>query len=71
MRCNKCPFTDYDSQEGCTICGIFGWDTDDERFTTNRKGEDGCIFNLRTLKKYSAANHAALMSEGQGKPDAV
>ena len=33
--------------------------------------EDVRLYIRRTLKKYNAANHAALMSEGQGKPDAV
>ena len=58
MRCRKCKYMEFDYSENCSVCGIFGWDSDE--FSENRKGEEGCRYNGVTLDKYNRINLASI-----------
>ena len=53
MRCKNCKFTEYDIQENCEVCGIFGFD-DDGEISENAKGEVGCKYTRSKLEKIYA-----------------
>ena len=44
MRCKNCPFCYFDNAEN-------GWYCEFEIYEENAKGETGCKYNLKTLKK--------------------
>jgi len=53
MRCKDCPIPPmYDHSEHAKLCGLFGWDNDDEHFTTYANGDEGCIHRKKTLEKW-------------------
>lgn len=51
MRCRGCPYESYDYQEGYHTCSLFG-DNEDYVYE-NAKGELGCKYNRRALKKFA------------------
>ena len=66
MRCKNCKYTYYYYTEGYELCQLFEYgDGIDEkgnrRITENRKGEEGCRYNQKTLdkmyKKYKERCH--------------
>lgn len=53
MKCKDCSVPPiYDYQENCKLCGLFGWDNDDEHFKVYADGEDGCIHRKTTIEKW-------------------
>lgn len=53
MLCRNCPYHRYEVgfEDADETCDVFYEFPDDER---SRKDGEGCIFNLRTLKKKKA-----------------
>ena len=49
MRCKNCPYTDFDYSENVELCKLFGYG--DNEISENRKHEEGCKFNMKTLDK--------------------
>lgn len=50
MRCKHCPYNnEYDWSENAVLCKLFGYGYDE--ITENRKREEGCKYNLKTLDK--------------------
>ena len=57
MKCEHCPYHKYEVYEDADeYCDIFGDFPEDEK---SRKDGEGCIFNMRTLKKYKRLNDQA------------
>jgi len=53
MRCSECNIPrDYDYQEHTELCGLFGWDNENEHFKEYYDGSDGCIHRKSTLDKW-------------------
>ena len=50
MRCKHCPYKEYDYSEDVELCSIFGYG--DDVITENRKGEEVCKYNKKTLEKF-------------------
>lgn len=56
MRCKNCEYTYYYYAEGYELCQLFDYgDWEDKNgnriITENRKGEEGCRYNKKTLDK--------------------
>ena len=53
MRCKDCPVTPYyDYSEDVSICGLFGYDNDNEHFRDFANGDEGCIHRKSTILKW-------------------
>lgn len=56
MRCKNCPYTEYDYSENVELCKFFGYGEDE--ISENRKGELGCKYNMKSLKKFVRMHEA-------------
>lgn len=65
MKCKDCdvPPT-YDYAENCSLCGLFGWDNNDEHFKEYADGSEGCIHRKATIDKWYKEQEKA-MREGK------
>lgn len=53
MKCSECNIPrEYDAQERVHLCGLFGWDNEDEHFKEYSDGQEGCIHRKATLDKW-------------------
>ena len=53
MRCKDCPVPPYyDYSENVSICGLFGYDNDNEHLRGFANGEEGCIHRKSTILKW-------------------
>lgn len=60
MLCDNCPYHRYEVYDDADdYCEIFGDFPDDER---SRKNDDGCKYNMRTLKKWKRMQDEAFVS---------
>lgn len=68
MKCKDCSVPPiYDYSENCKLCGLFGWDNNDEHFKVYADGEDGCIHRKATIEKWYNLNenYKNLLNEGE------
>lgn len=53
MKCKNCKVPPiYDEQEHVELCGLFGWDNNDEHFCEYADGDFGCIHIKATIEKW-------------------
>ena len=65
MKCKDCNVPPiYDYAENCSLCGLFGWDNDDEHFKEYADGSEGCIHRKATIDKWYKEQEKA-MREGR------
>ena len=58
MRCDNCPYLDYDRADDMYLCR-FGFEEEDS------KGRCGCKHNKKTLDKFERERLDELENEGQ------
>lgn len=61
MICGNCPYYHYEvgMEDADEYCDVFGGDFDSEKHS--RKSEDGCRYNMKTLKKWKQKRDEAFI----------